>query len=206
MNSKVSLFHCDLDTHNNSVYYNLLKANLGTAVPYRSWHTVIMCSFKCLYHQLVFQKKQLLHLKWLLPSFMWYLTEDLNLLRLFDRNVGLTTKIPWWKFQKNVVEEEPSSQTRVNMTNTKNKALVECANKNSTRLICLTNQLEILHRAASKVFNWWLFSTPIPLLLIDTQLPLEKITLKFFEYQFFELWILSTFMLWTCSAPPPRIT
>ena len=46
-----------LYTHNHSVYYNLLKANLGTAVPYRSWHTVIMCSFKCLYHQLVFQKK-----------------------------------------------------------------------------------------------------------------------------------------------------
>ena len=112
-----------------------------------------MCSFKCWYHQLVFQKKQLLHLKWLLASFMWYLSEDLNLLCLFDRNVGLTTKLPWRKFQKNVVEDEPSSQTRVNMTNTKNKALVECVNKNSRRLICLTNQLQILYRAASKVFN-----------------------------------------------------
>ena len=109
------------------------------------------------------------------------------------------------KVSENVVEEEPLSQTRVDMTNTKNKALVECANKNSRRLICLTNQLQILHRAANKVFSWCLSSTPIPLLLIDTQLPLLKITLNLFEYQFFELWISSTFMLLACSAPPPRI-
>ena len=54
---------------------------------------------------------------------------------------------------ENVVEEEPLSQIGVDMTNTKNKTFVECVNKNRRRLICLTNQLEILHRAASKVFS-----------------------------------------------------
>ena len=88
-----------------------------------------MCSFQCLYHQPVFQKKQLLYLRWLLASLLWYLTVDLILLGLFDRNVGLTRKCAKVKVSENVAEEEPPSQTRVDMTNTKNKTLVECVNK-----------------------------------------------------------------------------
>ena len=88
-----------------------------------------------------------------MASLLWYLTEDLNLLGWFDRNLGLTTKCATVKVSKNVVEDEPLSQTQVDTTNTKNKTLVECVHKNSGRLICLTNQLEILHRAASKVFS-----------------------------------------------------
>ena len=64
------------------------------------------------------------------------------------------------------------------MTNTKNKTFVECVTKNNIRLIYLTNQSEIFHRAASKVFSGCLSSTPIPLLLTDTQLTLLKIILK----------------------------
>ena len=82
-----------------------------------------------------------------------YLTEDLNLLGLFDCLVGLTTKCAMVKVSENVVEEEPLQETRVDMTNTKNKTLVECVNKNGRSLICLTNHLEILHRAASKIFS-----------------------------------------------------
>ena len=77
-----------------------------------------------------------------------------------------------------VEENESPSQTLLDMINTKNKTLVECVTKNSTRLICLTNQSEILHRAASKVFSGCFSSTPVPLLLIETQLPLLKITLR----------------------------
>ena len=33
--NRVLLFQCDLNTHNNSVYQNLLRVNLGTAVTYR---------------------------------------------------------------------------------------------------------------------------------------------------------------------------
>ena len=112
-----------------------------------------MSSFQCLYHQPVFQKKQLLYLRWLLASLLRCLTEDLNLLGLFDRNVGLTTKGAMVKVSENVVEDEPLSQNRVDMTNTKNKTLCKCVYKNSRTLICLTNQPEILHRAASKIFS-----------------------------------------------------
>ena len=65
-----------------------------------------------------------------------------------------------------------------------------CVHKNSRRLICLTNQLKILYRAASKVFTGCLSSTPIPLLLIETQLTLLKITLIFFWIPIF--WTLNT--------------
>ena len=92
------------------------------------------------YHQPVFQKKQLLYLRWLLASLLWYLTENLNLLVLFDRNIGLTTKCAMAKVSENIVKVEPLSQTRVDTTNTKNKTLVECVHKNSRRLIYLTNQ------------------------------------------------------------------
>ena len=88
-----------------------------------------------------FKKKQLLYLRWLLASLLRYLTEDLILLGLFDHNVGLTTKCDMVKVFENVVEEEPLPQTLVDMTNTKNKTLVECVNKNNGRLICLTNKL-----------------------------------------------------------------
>ena len=98
-----------------------------------------MRSFQCLYHQPVFEKNQLLYLRWLLASLLWYLTEDLILLGLFDRNVGLSAKCAMIKVSKNAVEEEPLSQTPVDMTNTKNKTLLECARKNRRRLICLTN-------------------------------------------------------------------
>ena len=164
-----------------------------------------MCSFQCWYHQSVFQKKQLLYLRWLLASLLWVSYEGFNFACLFDRNVGLTTKCVMVKVSKNVLEEEPLSQIGVDMTNTKNETLVECVKKNSRRLICLTNQLEILYRAASRSLVGGFSSTPISLLLIETQL-LLKIALNFFEYQFFELRIPSIFMLWTCSVPPPRIT
>ena len=131
--------------------------------------------FSVLYHRPVLQKKQLLYLRWLLSSLFWYLTEGLILFGLFYRTVGLTTKCATVKISEHTVEEEPPSQTRLDMTNTKNKTLVECVNKNSRRLICLTNQLKILHRAASKVFSWCLSSTPIPLLPIETQLLRLKI-------------------------------
>ena len=100
-----------------------------------------------------FSKKAAYYLRWLLASLLWYRTEELNLLSLFDCNLGLTTKCAMVKVSENVVEEEPLSQTKVDMINTKNKSLVECVNKNNKRLICLTNQLEILHRAASKIFS-----------------------------------------------------
>ena len=68
-----------------------------------------------------FSKKQLLYLRWLLASLLWCLAEDLNLLGLFDRNVGLSTKCAMEKVSENVVEDEPLSQTRVNTTNKKTK-------------------------------------------------------------------------------------
>ena len=112
-----------------------------------------------------------------MASLLRYLTEDLNLLGLFDRSVGLTAKCALMKVSENVEEDETLSQTRLDVTNTKSKTMVECVIKNR-RLICLTNQLKTLHRAASKVLSECFSSTPIPLLLIKTQLPLLKITLK----------------------------
>ena len=90
-----------------------------------------------------------------------------NFLGLFDHNAGLTTKFAMVKVSENVKEE-----TLVDMTNKKHVLSV------SLKLKCPTNQIEILHRAASKVFTGCLSSTPIPLLLIETQLPQLKITLK----------------------------
>ena len=113
-----------------------------------------------------------------LALLLLYLTEDLNLLGLFDCNVGLTTKCPVVNVSEIVKEDQPLSHTRVDMTPTKNKTLTECVTKNSRRLICLTNHLRILHRAVSKVFSGCLSSTPIPLLFIETQLPLFKVTSK----------------------------
>ena len=107
------------------------------------------------------------------------------MLGLFDRNVGLTTKCAVVKVSENVVKEEPQLQTRVDMTNTKNKPHVKCVTKNSRRLICLTNQLEILHRAACKVFSECLSFTPIPLVLVETQLPRLKAALKHHELSCF---------------------
>ena len=98
--------------------------------------------------------------------------------RLFDRNKGLTTKCAMVKISENLKEDEPLSQTRVDMTNTKNKTRVESFTKNSRRLKCLTNQFEILHGAPIKVFSECLSSSPIPLLFIETQLILLKTTLK----------------------------
>ena len=80
-----------------------------------------------------------------------YLTADLNLPGLFDRSVGLTTKCALMKVSENVEQDETLSQTRLDVTNTKIKTIVECVTKNRRRLICLTNQLKILLRAASKV-------------------------------------------------------
>ena len=45
-------------------------------------------------------------------------------------------------------------------------------------MICLTNQLEIFHRAVSKVYSVRLSSISIPLLLKETHLPVLKIILK----------------------------
>ena len=41
-----------------------------------------------------------------MASFLWYITEDLNLLGLFDRNVGLTTKCAMVKTLENVEGDE----------------------------------------------------------------------------------------------------
>ena len=85
---------------------------------------------------------------------------------------------------KNVVEEEPLSQTQVDMAYTKNnKILVKCVNKNSKRLICLTNQLKILPELEARS----LVDASLPPYLTETQLPQSKITLNCFEYQFVEL-------------------
>ena len=54
-----------------------------------------------------------------MASLLWYLKEDLNLLGLFDRSVGLTTKCAMVEVSENVEEDEPLSQARVNMTKTK---------------------------------------------------------------------------------------
>ena len=48
-----------------------------------------------------------------MASPLWYLTENLNQLGLFDRNVGLTTKSAMVKVSENVEEDEPLFQTRV---------------------------------------------------------------------------------------------
>ena len=128
-------------------------------------------------------------------SLLWYLTEDLNLLGLFDCSIGLTAKCALIKVSENVEENETLSQTRLHVTNTKMKIIVEYVIENRRRLISLTNQLKILHRAASKVLSGCLSSTPIQLLLIDPTSPVEN----YFETP-------STFMLWTCSVPPLTIT
>ena len=54
-----------------------------------------------------------------MASLLWYLAEDLNLFGLFDRNVGLTTNFAMVKVLQNVEEDEPLSQTRLDMTSTK---------------------------------------------------------------------------------------
>ena len=95
-----------------------------------------MCSFQCLHHQPVLRKAASLPK---IASLLWYLTEDLNLLGLLHRNVGLTTKFALVKVSENIEKFEPLSQTHVDMTNTKNKTRVECVTKNSRNLICLTN-------------------------------------------------------------------
>ena len=113
-----------------------------------------------------------------MASLLWYLTENLNLLSLLDCNVGLTMKYVMVKVSENVEEDEPLSQACVDMTNTKNKTLVECVTKNSRSLICLTNELEILRRAAIKVLSGCLSFTPILLLFIEIQFSQLEITLK----------------------------
>ena len=122
-----------------------------------------------------------------MASILWYLTADLNLLGLFDGSVGLTTKCAMMKVLENVKEDETLSQTRLGLTNTKIKTIYECVTKNRRRLIRLTNQLKILVRAASKVLSRCLSSTPITLLLIKTQLPLLKITVKHQALSYFGL-------------------
>ena len=82
---------------------------------YQLRHAVVMYSFQCLHHQI---EKQL-----------FYLLEDLNLLGLFDRTVGLTTKLAMVNVSENVEEDEPLSQTRINVINTKSKPRVECVKK-----------------------------------------------------------------------------
>ena len=51
-----------------------------------------------------------------MASILWYLTEDLNLLGLFDRSIGWTTKCAVVKVLKNVEDNEPLSLTRLDMT------------------------------------------------------------------------------------------
>ena len=46
-----------------------------------------------------------------MASLLWYLTEDVNLLGLFDRSLGLITKCALIKVSYNVEENEALSQT-----------------------------------------------------------------------------------------------
>ena len=76
---------------------------------YRLRYTVVTCRFQCLHHQPVFHKKATFLPK--MAGLLWYLTENLNLLGLFDCNVGLTTKCALMKVLHNVEEDEILSQT-----------------------------------------------------------------------------------------------
>ena len=58
-----------------------------------------------------------------MASLLWCLTVSLNLLGQFDRNIGLTTKCDLVKVSENVEEDEPLSQTGLDMINTKNKTV-----------------------------------------------------------------------------------
>ena len=69
-----------------------------------------------------FSKKAASLLK--IASRLWYLKEDLRLHGLFDSNIGLTTKCTMVKVSENVEENEPLSQARVDLTNTKTKHLL----------------------------------------------------------------------------------
>ena len=137
-----------------------------------------------------------------MASLLWYLTEVLNLLGLFDRSLSLTTKFILMEISENIEEDETLSQIRLDVTNTKIKTIAKCVIKNRRRLICLTNQLKILLRGANKVLSGCLSSTPIPLLRIKTQLLLLllKITLKHQALSCFEraLWLLHNHLI---SAP-----
>ena len=62
-------------------------------------------------------------------SLLWYLTENLNLLSLFDHNVGLTIKFAMVIVSDNVEENEPLSQTRVDMTKAKTKHVLSVSLK-----------------------------------------------------------------------------
>ena len=96
-----------------------------------------------------------------MASVLWYLTEDLNLLGLFYRSVGLTSKCALMKVSENVEEDYTLSRTRLDVTNSKIKTIVECVTKNRRRLMYLTDQLKILHRAACKVLRGCFSSTSI---------------------------------------------
>ena len=91
MRSRVLLFHCDLNTHYNLVFLNLLKGNLGTAV-----RDVLVTTyngymfFSKFASSISFSKKATSLPK--MASLLLYLTKDLNLLHLFDCNVALTAK------------------------------------------------------------------------------------------------------------------
>ena len=88
-----------------------------------------------------------------MASLLRYLTKDLSLLGLFDLSVGLTTKCALIKVSDYVEENGTLSQTRLDVTHTKIKTIVEGVTKNRRRLICLTNQLKTLLGASSKILN-----------------------------------------------------
>ena len=92
-----------------------------------------MCSFRCLPHVSVFQKKTASAPR--IASLLWYRAEDLNLRGKFDCNIDLTTKCAVAKVSDNAEEDKPLSQARVDTTNSKNNTHVDCVTKNSRRLI-----------------------------------------------------------------------
>ena len=65
-----------------------------------------------------------------MASLLWYLTEDLGWLGLFDRSVGLTTKCALTKVSDNVEENGTLPQTRLDVTHAKIKTIVEVVTKN----------------------------------------------------------------------------
>ena len=164
-----------------------------------------MCSFQCLFYQPVFYKKQLLCLRWLLASLLWHLTEDLNLLGLFDRNVGLTT----------MCHGESFRECHRRWSTVTNSRGYDQQKKQNTSRVCQQKQQKVdmsdqpsrnSPQSCKQGFQLMPFIQPYPIASHWDPTSRVETYFEFFEYQFFEIWIASSFMLWTCFAPHSRLT
>ena len=115
--------------------------------------------------------------------------------RRFDYEIyhGESFRESWRKLFKTHVQ----SQTHVDTTNTKKKkkTLNECGTKNSRGLICLTDQLQILQRAAKKVLSGCLSFTSIPYPIASYWNPTYHVK------NFFKTYALSCFERALCLLP-----